>query len=139
MKQETSLKIFKFIAWFIGIYHVILGLIGIFASADLIGSVINAVYHLTIVADPRFLIAAHFASSYMLALGIMMIFVAMKPREYKVFVWAAIAMFAARLFDHLLYLGTIEQSFNSTLTGNLITIISILVFGLGLFIFRPRD
>ncbi len=74
----------------------------------------------------------------MIAFGLMMGLVALKPYRYSRFMWVAVALIAIRIFDRIFFFDTLKQTFNTTSTGNLWTIIPIVLFALGLIIFRPK-
>ena len=139
MQKETSLVWFKVIAWIVGIYHAILGLIGLFGTPAMIQQVIGWTYRLNPTLDPSFLLLVHFAGSYMLALGVMMILVAVSPKRYGVFIWPAVIMFATRLLDNLIDFSSIQTTFGANATDVLITVILIIFFGTTLIVLRPRD
>lgn len=138
MNTKNGLAIFRALAWFAGIYHVLLGLAGTFLSADFIADVVSKVYGVNANIDAQFLASARFASSYLLAFGVMMVLVAMKPREYRLFVVPAVVMFATRVFDRLAYFDVLQDAFGITMTQNLQTVVPVALIALGLFFFRPQ-
>ncbi len=139
MRKETSLTLFRAIAWFVAIYHAILGLIGIFGSPGVLSQVIAWTYRLHPKLDPQFLLLVRFTGSYLLALGIMMMMVARNPREYSVFIWPTVAMFATRLIDITMNFSGIQTAFGAGPIDVLITVGLIVFFGGTLIVFKPRE
>lgn len=138
MNSDASLKIFRFLAGFAGVYHCILGLLGTFASAEFIAKTVSTVYGVAPRVDLQFLSSARFASAYLLAFGVMMLLVAWKPREHHMFVWAAVVLFAIRVFDRLVYFNVLQDAYGITMAQNLRVLIPVAIILVGLIVFRPK-
>lgn len=139
MKSQTSMKVFRFLAWFVSIYHVLLGVAATFGNTDFVISVASRVYNITLNVDPTvFITFARFVGSYMIAFGLMMALVALKPYEYRHMAWVAVALFGLRIFDRLVFFSVLQQAFHVTVSDNLMTVVPIGLIALGLIIFRPK-
>ncbi len=139
MDQKTSVKIFVILAWIVSIYHLILGLIGIFAPDSVIVSVAQSVFGVTASGSAEFFVLAKFISAYMILMGIMMAFVAKKPYQFGVLAWAAVCFFAIRVFNRLAFFGLLNEAFGTTMARNMLTVIPITILAIGLAIFMPRS
>ena len=130
-------KIFRYLAGFISIYHILLGLAGIFGSRDFIEPIISRVYGVTPVFDAQFLYLAKFISAYFIVFGLMMGFVALNPRRYAQLAWVAIALFAIRITQRLVFFGLLKDAFHITFAQNLQILIPITLLLIGLIVFHP--
>ncbi|MDP3741401.1 MAG: hypothetical protein Q8R08_03705 [bacterium] len=139
MIQNNKIKWFQVLAMIVGIYHSLLGLIGLLAPANFVVAVASKVYGLTIVAGAQFIVTARFASAYMLALGIMAIFMARKPREYAVFIWPIVIMIAARILTRLFYAEDIYRAFGAGWAENIRMIAVVALIAIGLLSLRPKN
>jgi hypothetical protein len=138
MNSKNSAIIFKYFSWFVGLYHTILGVIGLFAPQDVVGILASKVFNLSVVITPQFIVTARFSSAYMLALGVTAILMAKKPRERSYLIWPIVILIAVRLYTRIFYASDIHAAFGAGFTDNLRTIIIISVIALGLIIFRPQ-
>ncbi len=139
MQSRMSLNIFRFVAGFASIYHLLLGLVATFASAGFVISIASSVYGITINIDPNIFISlARFVGSYMIAFGLMMGLVALKPTLYRNFAWVAVILFALRLFDRLVFFDTLEKALNITWASSIPTIVVVTLMAVSLIIFMPK-
>ena len=139
MNKNTSVKIFRGFAWFAGVYHLILGLVGTLASGDTVVSIASAVYGITTTISPQFLYMAKFISAYMIAFGIMLVFIGSDPYRYRKLAWAAVVMFAIRIFDRLVFFSLLQEAFGVSMSKNLVTVVTVSIIALGLIVFMPRE
>src|SRR4051812_20414808 len=124
MKSSTSFNVFRAIAWFASIYHIILGLVALFGSSEMVISLAEKVYGITITIDhDLFITFARFAATYMIAFGLMMGLVARRPYEYRNFAWVGIALFLLRIFDRVVFSSVINSVLNSTLQSSMPSLI----------------
>jgi hypothetical protein len=139
MDNNTSVKIFSGLAWFVAIYHLLLGLIGTLAPGSMVVSVAQTVFGVTLNPTAQFFVLSKFISAYMILMGIMMLFVAKKPYQYGALAWAAVIYFAIRIFNRLVFFGLLNEAFGTTMARNMVTVIPLAIIAIGLVIFRPRS
>lgn len=139
MMQNKKTMWFKVLSWWVGIYHTILGLVGLLASSDAVANVASKTYHLSIPSTVQFVVTARFASAYMLALGIMAMMMARRPKEYGVFIWPIVIMIIFRIYTRLAHAGDIMAAFGGSTSNNLITVAIITLIGIGLLSLRPKN
>mgnify|MGYP001566384218 FL=1 len=72
MQPKTSTKIFQYLAGFASIYHLMLGLIGIFGTTNFIVIVVNKVYGVIPTVNAQFLYLAKFISVYFIVFAVAM-------------------------------------------------------------------
>lgn len=139
MQSQTSLKIFKALAWFASIYHFILGLLGVFAPANVVVPIVNAVYGVSPRVDAQFLYMVKFIAAYMIVFAIATAILAYKPVEYRKLVWVPIGLFVIRIFERVFFFGLLTEAFNISFAQDLRVIIPITLMAIGLYYFRPRQ
>lgn len=139
MGKETSLKIFRFLAGFISVYHLTLGLIGTFGSASLILFAVNRIYGAVPEVDVQFLVLARFISVYFIVFAVAMGLLAWKPLKYRNFVWLPIVLFSVRIIERIVTFDLISEAFGTTMGRNLQIIVPIGLLLVLLFVFRPKN
>lgn len=139
MAKDNKLLWFKIVAWFGAIYHIILGLIGTFAPNNIVISVAEATYRVAITSSSQFFYLAKFLSAYMIAFGFMLALLAYNPKKFRIFIWPAVALFAIRIFDRLVFFKLLNEALGSTMGGNLITVAVAAIMGLLLILLRPAE
>lgn len=135
--MDTKTKIFRVVAGFVGIYHIVLGAVATFGGSSLVGLVAK-LYNISPTLDSQFLYLAKFIAAYGIAFGVMMAMVAYNPQKYYMLAWGAIVLFAVRIFDRLFYFDLLKEAFDPTMGQNLITVFTIGILGLALFIYMPK-
>ena len=131
-------KVFKIVTWIGSIYHILLGLIGTFASSDTIYSIVNSVYGVNPTQGAEFIVFAKFISVYMIAFGIMLGILAYNPTRYKILVWPAVILFGIRIVERTVFFGLIAEAFQITTPQNMKTVVTITIMALLLLLLRPK-
>ncbi len=139
MQSSDSLKVFRFLAGFVSVYHFILALIGIFGSTGFVVSVVNRVYGATPEINAQFLYLAKFISVYMIVFAIAMALLAWKPIQYRNLVWLPITLFGIRIIQRFVFFDLLNEAFQTTMARNLQVIIPIAILSIALFILRPKS
>ena len=137
--KVKSLIIFRFLAGFVAIYHFILGLIGIFASTDVIVWVVTRVYGVIPTVDAQFVYFAKFISAYMIAFAVANALLAWKPIEHRNLVWVPITLFSIRVAQRLIFFEVLSESFQISALRNLQVVIPIAIIAAALYYVRPRE
>ncbi|MCH7850905.1 MAG: hypothetical protein IH845_04655 [Nanoarchaeota archaeon] len=137
--SDTKLKVFKGVAWFAGLYHILLGLIGTFAPTGLVLSIVSGVFGVVPTASDQFFYLTKFISAYMIAFGFMLVLMAREPKKYSIFVWPAVTMFGIRIFDRIVFFDLLNSAFGSTMLMNMRTIIPISILILIFIYTRPKN
>lgn len=104
-------RILRYLSGYIAIYHLALGVLGIFASSQLLQKLIELFYGPTLNIDDTLFYVAKFISAYFVAFGGMMLFVALNPVKYRQFIAVAVAFFAVRLGELLYFYNFIGENF----------------------------
>ena len=138
MDKNISIKIFIVLAWFVSIYHLILGIIGTFAPQGTVISIAQSVFGVAIEATPQFFVLSKFIAALFIMLGITMAFVAKNPQKHGHLAWAVIVYFAIRIFNRISHFSLLNEAFGTTMQRNIMTVIPILIIAIGLIICMPR-
>jgi hypothetical protein len=138
MQQKTSLGIFRALAGFVCIYHLLLGLVGTFASSATVISVVERAYGVTLTANDQLTFLTRFASAYMLVFAVAVGMLAANPLKYRNLVWLPVTLFAVRIVERLALFGSLNETFGVSAASNLQVIIPITVLCVSLVAFRPR-
>lgn len=140
MKNSKKVLWFKILAWYVGIYHTILGLVGILASQKFVTSLATKIYSFNdTVFSPQFIVIARFAGAYMLALGVMAMMMGSKPQKYKGLVIPIVIMIGARIYTRLFNFSDINSAFGLGWNDNIIYLIVIALIAIGLLSLRPKE
>lgn len=129
--------VFKMVAAWAGVYHLVLGALGVFGSEEFVGKVIYSVYGATLDMTLQTFYMVKFASAYMLAFGLAMLILAKSPEKYKNLVWVAILLFLVRVLERIIFSNILDAMGISTST-EIVTSIVILLMGGTLYLTRPR-
>jgi hypothetical protein len=133
-----SLKPIKVLAGFIGIYHILLGLIGS-VSGELGAQAARAIFDARVDLTPQFSYLVKYLGAYTIAFGVMMLLVAWNPVKYKLFIYVGILLIAIRITQRLIFASQLESAFGISQGRNLLNTAIIALLALGLYLFRPRE
>src|SRR5271154_1804178 len=106
MNRHTGIKI---LAGFMGVYHILMGIIGI-ASGSLAAWGAHALWHASVVVDPQFTYLAKFLGAYVVAFGIMMLFIAKDPVRYGALVYPAVVVAILRIGERLIFANELKSA-----------------------------
>lgn len=139
MSSKVSMTLFRSIAWFASFYHIVLGLVATFSSGEFAMSLANKIYgvNINIEAD-LFMSLARFSGSYMIAFGLAMALLALKPFAYRHLAWIGAILIFIRIFDRVAYYSILEKSLGVTLISSLPTLLVISVMAIGLILLMPK-
>jgi hypothetical protein len=139
MQSKTSLGVFKALAWFVSIYHFILGTLAILAPASLVLPIVNTIYGINPNIDAQFLYMIKFIGAYMIMFAVVTAILAYKPVEHRKLVWIPIGLFVIRIIERFFFFGLLSEAFNITFTQDLRVMIPIIILTIALYYFRPRS
>ncbi len=135
MGQHRGIKV---LAGFMGIYHILMGILGIVSgSAAAWGA--HVLWHANVVVDPQFTYLAKFLGAYVVAFGVMMLFIAKDPVRYGSLVYAAVVVAILRIGERLIFAGELKSAFGIGMDRTITTIIIVGALNLGLLLLKPRE
>jgi hypothetical protein len=134
MNRHTGIKI---LAAFMGVYHILMGAIGI-ASGSMAAWGARVLWHASVMVDPQFTYLAKFLGAYVVAFGIMMLFIAKDPVRYGALVYPAVAVAIIRIAERLVFAGELKATFGIGMDRTIGTIIVVGGLNLALLLLKPR-
>jgi hypothetical protein len=135
MNQHTGIKL---LAGFMGIYHILMGILGIVSGSTAAWGA-HVLWHANVVVDPQFSYLAKFLGAYVVAFGVMMLFIAKDPVRYGSLVYAAIVVAVLRIAERLIFAAELKSTFGIGMDRTIITIIVVGALNLGLLLLKPRE
>jgi len=128
---------FRILAAFMGIYHLGMGIFGSF-SGDMASKVANVMWGAHVVIDPQFSYMAKFLGAYVIAFGLMMLFIAKDPVRYSSLVYVAVVLAVIRILNRVVFSGDLHAAFSIAPSRMIGTIIGVALLNLGLLLLKPK-
>lgn len=130
--------LFRVTAAVVAVYHILLGVLGVLAPQDLLHSSVQAVMGVDIEKDSAVMLVSEFAAVYMFAFGVMVGFLAWRPRRYAVLVWPAVILFVTRGVHRLIIFNDLSSEFGMPVARNIVGTVMLFGFAFLLWWLRPR-
>ena len=134
MNRHTGIKV---LAAFMGIYHILMGILGIVSGSTAAWGA-HVLWHANVTVDPQFSYLAKFLGAYVVAFGIMMLFIAKDPVRYAALVYPAVVVAALRIAERLIFARELKTAFGIGLERTIGTIIVVGALNLALLLLKPR-
>ena len=135
MDRHTGIR---FLAGFMGIYHILMGCLGIFSGGAAAWGA-RVLWHATVTIDPQFTYLAKFLGAYVVAFGVMLLFIAKDPVRYAALVYPAVVVAVLRIAERLIFASELKLAFGIGMERTIGTIIIVGVLNLGLLLLKPRE
>ena len=135
MNQHRGITL---LAGFMGIYHILMGILGIVSGSTAAWGA-HVLWHANVVVDPQFSYLAKFLGAYVVAFGVMMLFIAKDPVRYGSLVYVAVVVAVLRITERLVFAGELKAAFGIGMERTIITIIIVGALNLGLLLLKPRE
>jgi len=132
---DNSHKWLKGLLWFVAIYHILLGLLGIFAK-DLAAALASTFFNFNLTLTPEVYWVLNPFSAYVLIFGFFMALAATDPAKYKTVILIGVALFAIRIVQRIIFLFVAPEGLINNLdpTRNILALAIVTVIGLSIFI-----
>ncbi|MDO8509291.1 MAG: hypothetical protein Q7S27_06450 [Nanoarchaeota archaeon] len=98
-------KWLSYLLWFGAVYHILLGLVGIFAKG-LVASLAKNFYNFNLTLDPQTYWIINPLAAYMLIFGVFMAVTATSTTKYKSFVNVILALLVLRVIQRVFFITT---------------------------------
>jgi len=134
--MKTYLGI-RLLAGFMGIYHVLMGLFGI-VSGQMAARVGQVMWGAHVTVDAQFSYLAKFLAAYVIAFGIMLLFVAKDPVRYGSLVYVAALLGAIRIAERLIFADELQAAFSIGMSRTIGTVVVVAALNLGLILLKPK-
>jgi len=135
MNRHTAIKM---LAGFMGIYHILMGTLGI-VSGSWAAWGAHTLWHANVTVDPQFTYLAKFLGAYVFAFGVMLLFIAKDPVRYGALVYPAVIVAVLRIGERLVFAGELKSAFGIGMDRTIGTIIVVGVLNLGLLMLKPKE
>jgi len=132
-------KTLKVLLWFVAIYHILIGLLGIFAKDTAVFIAKNFFnFNLTLTPEMDWIINPF--SAYVLIFGVFIAVIATDVKKYKNMIYVAVGLFALRVVQRIIFMISAPDSLISTIdpVRNIIAIGVVAVIGLFMFLLARK-
>jgi len=130
-------KPFQGVAIFMGVYHLVLGILGL-VSGEVAARTGAIVYGAHVEVTPMFSYLVKYLAAYVLAFGAMMLVLASDPVKYRSLVYVALLVAVVRILSRLIFADELRAAFGIGMTRSLETIAIVAVLNLALFLLMPK-
>jgi len=134
----NSYKPFKALAGFMGAYHLLIGILGL-VSGEIAARVGATVYGAHVEVTPLFSYMAKYLAAYVIAFGVMMLFLSSDPVKYRKLVWVAVILAVIRILSRLIFASELQAAFGIGMNRSLMTIAAVAILNLGLIVLMPKQ
>jgi hypothetical protein len=134
MKTYMGLRL---LAGFMGTYHVLMGLFGI-VSGQMAARVGQIMWGAHVTVDAQFSYLAKFLAAYVIAFGLMLLFVAKDPVRYGSLVYVAALLGAIRIAERLIFADELQAAFSIGISRTIWTVVVVAALNLGLILLKPK-
>jgi len=101
---------FQAVAGFMGVYHMILGVLGLI-SGEVAAKLGAVVYGANVQVTPVFSYMAKYLAAYVFGFGVMMLIMASDPVKYRKFVYVALVVAVLRILSRLVFADELRAAF----------------------------
>lgn len=132
-----NIKALKVLLWIVAVYHIALGLLGIFLKSQavyLAKTFFNFNFELT---QQAYWMINPFAA-YILIFGVFMAVAAKDPIKFKNIIYAGVALIAIRIIQRVFFLLTATEGLVISPSRNIIAIVVIAIIG-GILFFMTKN
>jgi len=95
-------KAFKVLLWFVAIYHILIGSLGVFAKGTVV-AVANNFFNFNLTATDQVLWIINPFATYLLFFGVFMGVAATNPEKYRNLIYAGVGLFAVRVIQRIIF------------------------------------
>ena len=136
---QNSYQALKVILWIVAAYHIVLGLLGIFAKGlSVVLAKIFFNFNLTLTPQMEWVINPF--AAYLLIFGVFMALAAQDPVKYKNVIFAGIGLFALRIEQRIvIFIASPEGLVNQVdPTRNIIAIVIVSAIGVAMYVLARK-
>jgi hypothetical protein len=133
--MKTKLLLCRVVAGFVGIYHIMLGILLIF-SGEMAINAAKSFAGMTIIASPQFGVIGEILACYFIAFGLMMGLAAWNPIKNRSLITVGLVLFVLRLLQRLIFAEKAIEVFQMSSTRYWGFFVILLVISLILGFFR---
>src|SRR5260370_22950711 len=101
MNRHTGIRV---LAGFMGVYHILMGILGIVSGSTAAWGA-HVLWHANVTVDPQFSYLAKFLGAYVVAFGVMMLFITKDPVRYGGLGFSAAGVWGVRAAQRVVFAG----------------------------------
>ncbi|MEK6893811.1 MAG: hypothetical protein AABX07_06450 [Nanoarchaeota archaeon] len=136
MPSDKSLKV---LLWIAAVYHIVLGLLGVFAK-DATVYLANVAFNFNLTLNNEMLWVINPFAAYLLVFGVFMAVAATDPKKYKNIIYAGVGLFALRVIQRIIFVVSAPEGLISSVDPirNTFAIAVVAVMGLSMFLLARK-
>lgn len=136
---NNSHKWLKGLLWYVAAYHILLGLLGIFAK-DFAVSLANWFFNFNLTITPEVYWILNPFSAYVLIFGVFIALAATDPVKYKNIIIVGVVLIAVRVVQRLVFFFQAPEGLIRSVdpTQNILAIVIIMVIGLAMYLLARK-
>lgn len=108
------ITLFRITAGIAAVYHLVLGFSMLVLPTDAMGGIIRVFLGTGLEIDPQLSMIGKFVAAYLVAFGVMLGLLCLKPQRMRALVIPALVLFGIRLANKLVFMAEIEETFGVT-------------------------
>jgi hypothetical protein len=132
-------KALKILLWIVAVYHIGLGLLGIFAK-DFAVTLAKNFFNFNLTLTDQIYWIINPLAAYILVFGIFMALAAKDPSKYKNVIFVGVALFAVRVIQRLVFFVTAPEGLVNNIdpTKNIIMLVVVAAIGIAMFVMAKK-
>ncbi len=136
MGTEKTLKI---LLWIAAVYHILLGLLGVFAKETAV-FIANSFFNFNLTLNDEMLWIINPFSAYLLFFGVFMAVAATDPKKYRNIIYAGVGLFALRIVQRIIFLvsAPVALVYSVDPLRNIIAIAVVAVMGIWMYVLARK-
>jgi|SRR3989344_7643203 len=134
--EHQSLKI---LLWCVAIYHILIGLLGIFAK-DTAVFIARSFFNFNLTLTPEMNWIINPLAAYILFFGVFMAVAAMDPVKYRNIIYAGVGLFALRVVQRIIFIIVAPEGLINQVdpVRNIIAIGIVAIIGIAMFVMAKK-
>ena len=136
---EYSHKWLKGLLWFVAMYHIALGLLGIFFKESAV-FVAKSFFNFNLTLTPEIYWTLNPFAAYLLIFGVFMALAATDPVKYKNIIFIGVALFAVRVVQRVVFFFAAPEGLISNMdpVRNILVLVVVSAIGLSMYLLAKR-
>jgi len=136
---RNEYKSLKILLWIIAVYHIVLGLLGIFAK-DLAVTLAKNFFNFNLTLTNQIYWVINPLAAYILVFGIFMALAAKDPVKYKNVIYVGVILFAVRVIQRLVFFVSAPEGLvsNTNPSRNIIMLVVAAAIGIAMFVMAKK-
>ena len=136
---ENSIKWLKGLLWYVAVYHILLGLLAIFAKSSAV-SLANWFFNFNLTITPEVYWILNPFAAYLLIFGVFMAVAATDPVKYRNIILVGVVLIVIRALQRIVFVFESPEGLMSNVNPmrNILAIAIIVVIGLAMYLLSRK-